>query len=44
MQEHINNTTTLAEQLKAIGALVTDEDIAMTFLSKVLQVFLTEFV
>jgi gag-polypeptide of LTR copia-type len=33
MQEHINNATILAEQLDAIGAPVTDEDIAMTLLS-----------
>ena len=32
MQEHINKVTTLAEQLEAIGAPVSDEDIAMTLL------------
>jgi gag-polypeptide of LTR copia-type/Domain of unknown function (DUF4219) len=32
MQDHINEIMTLAEQLDAIGATVSDEDIAMTFL------------
>ena len=31
-QEHINKVTTLAEQLEAIGAPISDEDIAMTLL------------
>lgn len=32
MQEHINKVTTLAEQLEAIGATISDDDIAMTLL------------
>ena len=33
MQAHINNVKELAEQLEAIGATLTDSDIAMTLLS-----------
>lgn len=37
MQEHINKVTTLSEQLEAIGAKISDEDIAMTLLCSLPQ-------